>query len=89
MPEKEVSGLQLIRTFIDRRVQPLSARAHCMWDYIGHWDSTRFSPDELKEVEIDDRVRANTSLKKKSPVPKIFGTEAFNKSNPRTNVCKF
>jgi hypothetical protein len=29
-PEKEVSGLQLIRTFIKRRVQPLSAWAHCM-----------------------------------------------------------
>jgi hypothetical protein len=88
-PEKEVSGLQLIRTFIDRRVQPLSAGAHCMWDYTGRWDSTRFSPDELKEAEIDDGVRAVTSLKKKSPVPKIFGTEAFSKSNPRTDVCKF
>jgi hypothetical protein len=55
-PEKEVYGLQLIRTFIERRVQPLSALAHCMWDYTGRRDPTRFSPDELKEAEIDDGV---------------------------------
>jgi hypothetical protein len=60
-----------------------------MWDYTGRRDPTRFSPDELKEAEIDDGVRAVTSLKKKSPVPKIFGIEAFNKSNPRIEVCKF
>jgi hypothetical protein len=30
-PKKELSGLQLTRTFIERRVQPLAARAHCMW----------------------------------------------------------
>jgi hypothetical protein len=87
-PRKELSGLQLIRTFIERRVQPLAARAHCMWDYTGRRDPTRFSSDELKEAEINDGVCAVTSLKKKSIVPKIFGTEAFSKSNPRTEVCK-
>jgi hypothetical protein len=40
MPRKELSGLQLIRTFIQRRIQPLAARAHCMWDYTGHRDLT-------------------------------------------------
>jgi hypothetical protein len=86
-PKKELSGLQLIRTFIERRVQPLSARAHYMWDYTDRRDSTRISSDELKEAEIDDGVRAVTNLKKKSIVPKVFGTEAFSKSNPRTEVC--
>jgi hypothetical protein len=87
MPKKELSGLQLICTFIERRIQPLSARAHCMWDYTDHRDSTRISPDKLKEAEIDNGVRAVTNLKKKSIVPKVFGTEAFSKSNPRTEVC--
>jgi hypothetical protein len=32
-PKKELSGLQLIRTFIERRIQPLAARSHFMWDY--------------------------------------------------------
>jgi hypothetical protein len=88
-PEKEVSGLQLIRTFIERRIQPLAARAHCMWDYTDHQDSTRFTSDERKEAEIDDGVRAVTSLTKKTAVPKNFGTEAFSKSHPRTKVCIF
>jgi hypothetical protein len=29
-PKKELSGIQLIQTFIERRIQPLSSRAHCM-----------------------------------------------------------
>jgi hypothetical protein len=86
-PEKEVSGLQLIRTFIERRIRPLVARAHCMWEYTDHRDSTRFTFDELKEAEIDDGVRAVTSLKKKTAVPKKFGTEAFSKLHHRTEVC--
>jgi hypothetical protein len=28
-------------------------------------------------------------LKKKSTMPKNFGTKAFSKSNPRTEVCTF
>jgi hypothetical protein len=79
-PEKEVSSLQLIRTSIERRIQPLAARAHCMWDYTDHRDSTRFTSDELKEAEINDGVRAVTSLMKKTAMPKNFGTEAFSKS---------
>jgi hypothetical protein len=37
-PGKEVSSLQLICTFVERRIQPLAARAHCMWDYTDHRD---------------------------------------------------
>jgi hypothetical protein len=85
-PKKELSGIQLICTFIERRVQPLAARAHCMWDYTDRRDSTRISSDELKEAEIDDGVRVVTNLKKKSIVPKVFGVVAFSKSHPRTEV---
>jgi hypothetical protein len=83
---KELSGIQLIRTFIEHRIQPLPARAHCMWDYTDRQDSMRISPDELKEFEIDDGVRAVTKLKKKSIVPKVFDIAAFNKLNPHTEV---
>jgi hypothetical protein len=58
-----------------------------MWDYTDRQDSMRISPDELKEAKIDDGVRAVTKLKKKSIVPKVFGTVAFSKLNPRTEVC--
>jgi hypothetical protein len=57
-----------------------------MWDYTNRQDPTWFSSDELKEVEIDDGVRAVTSLNKKSILPKIFGTKAFSKSHPCTEV---
>jgi hypothetical protein len=85
-PMKELSGLQLIRTFIERRIQPLAARAHCMWDYSDRRDSTHISSDELREAEIDECVRAVTNIKKKSPVPKVFGAVAFSKAFPRTEV---
>jgi hypothetical protein len=85
-PKKELSGLQLIRTFIEHRVQPLAARAHCMWDYTDRWDPTRISSDELKQAKINDGVRVVTSLKKKSFVPKVFGAMAFSKSHPRSEV---
>jgi hypothetical protein len=57
-----------------------------MWDYTDRQDSTRISPDELKEADIDDSVRAVMKLKKKSFVPKVFSTAAFSKLNPRTEV---
>jgi hypothetical protein len=37
-------------------------------------------------VEILDSVRAITNIKKKAFVPKIFGTMAFSKTFPRTEV---
>jgi hypothetical protein len=57
-----------------------------MWEYTDRRDSTRFTTDELKEAKINDGVRAVTSLTKKMVLPKKFGTEAFSKSHPRTEV---
>jgi hypothetical protein len=86
-PKKELSGLQLIRTFIERRIQPLATRTHCMWDYSDRRDSTRISSDELREAEIDKCVCAITNIKNKLPVPKVFGAVAFSKAFPCTEVC--
>jgi hypothetical protein len=85
-PNKELSGIQLIRTFIKRRIQPLAARAHCMWDYNDRCNLTRITRDELHEAKIDDCVRAVTKIKKKSTVPKTFSAVAFSKAFPRTEV---
>jgi hypothetical protein len=57
-----------------------------MWDYSDRWDSTRISQDELHEAEIDECVRAITNIKKKSPVPKVFGAVAFSKAFPCPEV---
>jgi hypothetical protein len=82
-PKKELSGIQLIRTFIERRVRPLAAQAHCMWDYTDRRDPTRFSSDKLKEAKIDDSVCAVTNIKKKAIVPKTFDAMAFSKTLTR------
>jgi hypothetical protein len=86
MPKKELLGIQLIQTFIERRVQPLAAQAHCMWDYTDRRDPTRISSDELREAEINDSVRTVTNIKKKAFMLKIFGVVAFSKTFPRTKV---
>jgi hypothetical protein len=57
-----------------------------MWDYTDHRDSTRISPDEFHEAEIDDSVCAVTNIKKKAFMPKIFGAVAFSKAFPRTEA---
>jgi hypothetical protein len=85
-PKKELLGIQLIRAIIERRIQPLATRAHCMWDYSDRRDSTRISPDELHEAKIDDCVRTVTNIKKKSTVPKTFSAVAFSKAFPHTEV---
>jgi hypothetical protein len=60
-----------------------------MWDYSERRDPTRLSSDELKEVEIDDKVHSITALLKKDDVSKEFGTEPFSKAHPRTEVTAF
>jgi hypothetical protein len=88
-PRKEVTSLQLTRTFIEHRIQPLVVHTHCIWDYSGRKDPTRLSSDELKDVEIDDVVCVVTTLTKKSTIPKEFRTEPFNKACPRAKVNAF
>jgi hypothetical protein len=57
-----------------------------MWDYSDRRDLTRISLDELREAKIDECVHAITNIKKKSPVPKVFGAVAFIKAFPRIEV---
>jgi hypothetical protein len=84
--KKEVTGLQLIRVFLERRVQPLMARSHRMWEYSGRKDSTRFTEDELKIDELDTKVRQFTKLHKKDELPRDFPTEPLEKNSKRTKV---
>ena len=59
---EEVSEVQIIRTFIRRRVQPLQARVHAMWQYTGASDPTRTHNEELSTNELQKSVRALTTL---------------------------
>ena len=58
-----VTGVQLMSTFIKRRVWPLQQRAHPMWRYEGPLDATRMSNVELSPNELDAHVKYITSIK--------------------------
>ena len=49
-------------TFIQRRIQPLQARAHDMWLYQGATDPMRVSKEDLSSTEVEKSVRAITNL---------------------------
>ena len=66
---KEVSGIQIISTFIRHRVQPLQAMVHAMWQYTGAADPTRVHKEELSTNELETRVRSLTTLTAEDPFP--------------------
>ena len=43
-----VTGMDLLEVFLRRRIQPLQARDHPMWLYLGLNDTTRVHPEEVK-----------------------------------------
>ena len=53
-----LTGDDLLRTFVSRRVSPLQKRAHKMCHMSGRFDPTRMSTFELTPVQIFQRVRA-------------------------------
>jgi hypothetical protein len=52
IPGREVDGIDIIRTFLERRIQPLQARAHPMWIYTGQSDPTRSQEENLSSAEL-------------------------------------
>jgi hypothetical protein len=82
----ELSGIQLMSTFIGRRVQPLQNRPHGMWEYSGTRDASRVSSSEMITEETVKRVRALTLLSNKDK-PIFFPPVApFSKDNPTPEV---
>ena len=49
--------MDLLETFLDRRIQPLQARDHTMWHYTGPEDSTRSHPEEVNEDTVAEWIR--------------------------------
>ena len=47
----------VIKTFMARRVLPLKARAHAMWDYIGTEDPAIESDKFIPRDSLDRRMR--------------------------------
>ena len=75
-------GLQITALFVNSQIQPLQARAHPMWEYVGPSDETRISGEELSRQELRDKLVTITSLTKKdkfeaSPREAPFGEGKF------------
>ncbi|OEL34627.1 hypothetical protein BAE44_0004354 [Dichanthelium oligosanthes] len=51
-----LTGVKVLWTFFERRVQPLAARAHTLFRYTGTGDSTRTSQEALSPAEVRSRV---------------------------------
>ncbi|OEL12745.1 hypothetical protein BAE44_0026236 [Dichanthelium oligosanthes] len=53
-----LTGVKVLWTIFERRVQPLKARAHPLYQYTDDGDPTRMSPETLTPGEVRSRVWA-------------------------------
>ena len=58
-----VTGMDLLEVFLSRRIQPLQARDHPMWMYLGLEDSTRIHPEDVREDTMEQWLRGITGNK--------------------------
>src|SRR3954466_13852071 len=70
IPDKEVNGVDIIRTFLKHQVQPLQARAHPMFLYSGHRDPTRVSAEEFSKGDLDGVLRPLLKYKAREDIPR-------------------
>ncbi|OEL15668.1 hypothetical protein BAE44_0023313 [Dichanthelium oligosanthes] len=75
-----LTGVKVLWTFFERRIQPLKARAHPMFRYTGAGDPTRMSPDELTPAEVKSRVWA--VIRRQEDLPEINRHAAGLAPNP-------
>ena len=57
------AGMDLLENFLIRRIQPLQARAHPMWQYEGPNLPTRVHPEELAEKDVGAKIKAITCFR--------------------------
>ncbi|KAE8809745.1 Aspartic proteinase nepenthesin-1 [Hordeum vulgare] len=53
-------GMDLLKTFLGRRIQPLQSRDHAMWHYPGPGDSTQSHPGEVSEETVVEWIKSIT-----------------------------
>jgi hypothetical protein len=79
-------GTQLMAFFLQRRIQPLQARASRLRTYSGLEDSSRVSKEDLDKKGLDKRVRALTTLTKENEILAL-AAEYFDSTHPVPVVC--
>ena len=85
-PGAPLTGIQIMTTFVRRRIQPLQHRAHGMWEYSGSEDPTRVSTEDYSPTEVERRVRSLTKLTSANPFPGPPSTAPFEAENPIPEV---
>src|SRR4051812_17707504 len=85
-PEKEVNGVDIIRSFLKRRVQPLKAREHPMFLYSGRRDLTRVSAEEFSMGDLDGVLRPLLKYKAGEDLPGKSLNSPFSASRPVPQV---
>ena len=83
---KEEGVCALICTWLRRRVQPLQARVHPMFQWAGADDATRVSADGMSASEVDKRVRLVTKYTIKDVLPSEPVVPPFDATNPPPEV---
>ena len=86
-----INGLDLLEVFFQRRIQPLQARAHPMWQYSGPSDPTRTHPEELSEEAVANKLKATTPARDNPRgtrrVPPYSIENPVNEVNPECHYC--
>ncbi|OEL30223.1 hypothetical protein BAE44_0008758 [Dichanthelium oligosanthes] len=75
-----LTGVKVLWTFFERRIQPLMARVHPLFRYTGASDPTRMSPDVLMPADVRSRVWA--VIKRLEDMPKLDRHEQGLAPNP-------
>ena len=58
-----VTGMDLLEVFLSRCIQPLQARDHPMWMYLGPNDTSRVDPEEVTKETVAQWLRSITGNK--------------------------
>ena len=88
-PGKEVTRVQLISTFLRRRVQPLQARLHAMWGYDGPNDLTRTRRVDFSDDELEYHVKMITAIPKTEPCALTLLVKPYGEGNWLPKVRPF
>ena len=86
---KEIGGIELIRTWICRRIQLLQARVHPMFHWTGAGDVTRISAEGISSGEVDRSLRLVTKYTAKEDLSGDSVVPPFCASHPPPEVDFF
>jgi hypothetical protein len=65
----QLTGMQLMAFFLQRRIQPLESQVSKLWTYSGLIDPCRVSANDPEKKDLDKRVRSLTILTAKMEIP--------------------